>query len=70
MVTKGRYQTAENEQERWPFAKFSVNDTEGKTLGERFICATDSEKKADQIAGALNFNYKPSEYGYKLVDDE
>lgn len=68
MVTKGRFQTTKNEQARWPFAKFSVTDTEMKTLGTRFICTTDDEIKADQVANALNFNANPRAYGYKLVD--
>ena len=68
MTSKGRYQTKLNKQTSWPFAKFSVIDTTGKTLGERSVCFTDTEQKADQVASALNFNYKPSEYGYKLVD--
>lgn len=67
MTTKGRYQTNKNKSTHPP-TRFSINDTHGKTLGERFVCCTDTEQKADMIAHALNFNYKPSEYGYKLVD--
>ena len=66
-TTKGRYQTKQN-QSTHPPTRFSVIDTTGKTLGERSVCFTDTEKKADQVASALNFNHKPSEYGYKLVD--
>lgn len=64
-VTKGRFQTHENKNE---FFKWSVVDTEGKTLGERFMCGTREEIDATRIANALNFNFKPSDYGYKLVE--
>lgn len=65
MVTKGRYQTHENKNK---FFSWSVVDTEGKTLGERHMCACKEEDKATHIANALNFNLKPSEYGYRLVN--
>lgn len=67
MVTKGRFQSMENTSYAPPYARFSVTDTEETTLGTRFICTTDTEEKADQVANALNFNAKPSDYGYKLV---
>lgn len=62
-ITKGRYQTLENKNE---FFKWSVIDTEGKTLGERFMCACREEIDATHIANALNFNYKPSDYGFRF----
>jgi hypothetical protein len=64
-TTKGRYQTHENKS---TFFSWSVIDTEGKTLGERFMCGLKDEMKATQIANALNFNLNPRAYGYKLVD--
>lgn len=67
MVTKGRYQTKENKT-TVPFARFSIVDTEGTTQGQRFIATTDTERKADHVASALNFNYRPRDYGFKLVD--
>jgi hypothetical protein len=69
VVTKGRYQTKRNET-IVPYAKFTVVDTTGTTLGARFICATDTEKRADLVASALNFNHKPSDYGYELTTGE
>ena len=64
-TTKGKYQTHENKND---FFKWSVIDTDGKTLGERHMCACREEDKATQIANALNFNHKPGDYGYDLVD--
>jgi hypothetical protein len=62
-----RYQTIKNKTST-PF-KFSVIDTDGKTLGDRFVCVTDTETKADFVASALNFNHRPRDYGYKLEDN-
>lgn len=67
MVTKGRYQTIKNVT-TYPGARFSIVDTEGRTLGDRFIATTDTEAKADHVASAMNFNYRPSDYGFKWVD--
>jgi len=64
-TTKGRYQTHENKNE---FFRWSVIDTEGKTLGERHIGAFREETKATHVADALNFYFRPSDYGYKLVN--
>jgi hypothetical protein len=70
MTNKGRYQTVQTESSIGsiqPFARYQVIDTHGSTLGERFVAASDTELKADLIAHALNFNYKPGSYGYKLM---
>lgn len=48
-----RYQVVKNKSTHPP-TRFSVVDTEGTTLGERYICATDTEQKANQVASALN----------------
>lgn len=66
MPAKNRYQTVKN-MSSYSLTRFSVIDTEGTTLGERHVCTTDTEQKANQVSSALNFNNRPSEYGYKLV---
>lgn len=66
MVTKGRYQTVHDKKtpSMW---KFWVKDTEAAPSAW-VICTTHTEQLADRVADAMNFNNKPSEYGYKLVD--
>lgn len=49
-----RFQTKASKNPSAPYGKFSVINTNGETLGERFVCATDTEEKADLVASALN----------------
>jgi len=52
-VEEGRFQVKRTKS-TYPPAKFAVIDTTGKTLGERFVCTTDTIEKADIVASALN----------------
>jgi hypothetical protein len=67
MVTKGRYQTVKNANDKSMW-KFFIRDTDTEGNSSNVVCVAADEQKADHVASALNFNNKPSEYGYKLVD--
>lgn len=66
-TTKGRYQTSRNANTKsiW---EWWVRDTEAIHPVDKIVCTAHTEMKADQVAAAMNFNNKPSDYGYILMD--